>query len=164
MIILGIDPGLALVGYGLIEFSNFKYKMLEYGCITTTPETSTQDRLKIIYNEINNIILEYNPSEMAIEELFFNKNIKTAIAVGQARGVQILSGVVNNLKIYEYTPLQVKQAIVGYGRADKVQMQENIKYLLKLSEIPKPDDAADALAIALCHCFNSKFKYLSEMK
>ncbi|MDO5690578.1 MAG: crossover junction endodeoxyribonuclease RuvC [Tissierellia bacterium] len=164
MILLGIDPGIAIVGYGLISLEGNRLKLLEYGHIETKAGTPTPDRLSTIYTEMREIIREFQPEEMAIEELFFNKNVKTAITVGQARGVEILAGVTSGLRIYEYTPLQVKQALVGYGRAEKHQVQEQVKLLLGMDRIPKPDDAADALAIAICHSFTQKFKYLYEMK
>lgn len=164
MRILGIDPGLAIVGYGVIEASGNNFKPIDYGCILTDKDMGFPYRLKYIYESMNQLIEKYNPDEVAIEELFFNKNVKTAIAVGQARGVEILSVVNNGLDIYEYTPLQIKQAVTGYGRADKNQVQEMVKMLLNLRDIPKPDDAADALAIALCHGFSIKFKDMFKMK
>lgn len=151
MIILGIDPGYAIVGVGIIEYNGNKFKTLDYYAITTEAHTPFEQRLKIIYEGINNAIEKYKPDFMAIEELFFNDNAKTAIAVGQARGVIVLAGVNHGVEIFEYTPLQVKQAVVGYGRADKTQVQHMTRSLLGLSSIPKPDDVADALAIALCH-------------
>ncbi|NLW41245.1 MAG: crossover junction endodeoxyribonuclease RuvC [Tissierellia bacterium] len=158
MIILGIDPGLATVGYGVIEYKGNRYKTIDYGTIRTDSKTIFPERLKIIYDELSNIIDRYNPVDLAVEELFFNKNVKTAIQVGQARGVEILAAIHKGLEVYEYTPLQVKQAVVGYGRAEKSQVQEMVKILLNLKEIPKPDDAADALAVAICHssCLNHK--------
>ena len=163
MIILGIDPGIAIVGYGVIECSS-SFKALEYGAVITEAGTPFPDRLKIIYEELSCIIDEYNPQDLAIEELFFNKNVKTAIKVGQARGVEILAAVNKGLEIYEYTPLQIKQGVVGYGRAEKFQVQEMVKMLLNLKEIPKPDDVADALAVALCHGYSLKFKDMFKMK
>lgn len=158
MIILGIDPGLATVGYAVIEYKGNRYKTIDYGTIRTDSKTIFPERLKIIYDELSNIIDRYNPVDLAVEELFFNKNVKTAIQVGQARGVEILAAIHKGLEVYEYTPLQVKQAVVGYGRAEKSQVQEMVKILLNLKEIPKPDDAADALAVAICHssCLNHK--------
>ena len=158
MIILGIDPGLATVGYGVIEYKGNRYKTIDYGTIRTDSKTIFPERLKKIYDELSNIIDRYNPVDLAVEELFFNKNVKTAIQVGQARGVEILAAIHKGLEVYEYTPLQVKQAVVGYGRAEKSQVQEMVKILLNLKEIPKPDDAADALAVAICHssCLNHK--------
>lgn len=158
MIILGIDPGIAIVGYGIIEVKGNAIRLLEYGCITTSSKSSLPSRLSFIMNEMRSIIDEFKPDEMAIEELFFNKNVKTAIQVAQARGVEILAGVEAGLTVYEYTPLQIKQGIVGYGRAEKRQVQEMVKTILNLTEIPKPDDAADAIAIAICHSFSNKFK------
>lgn len=164
MIILGIDPGIAIVGYGLIQCVGNSYKPIEYGCITTDSKLEFPERLKIVYDELSSIIDTYKPSELAIEELFFNKNVRTAIKVGQARGVEILAAVNKGLDIYEYTPLQIKQGIVGYGRAEKRQVQEMVKMFLNLREIPKPDDAADALAVALCHANCLKFKENFRMK
>ncbi len=164
MVILGIDPGIALTGYSLVKCEGNKFTPLEYGCITTGSELAVPERLTIIYDELEDLIDKYKPTDVAIEELFFNKNVKTAITVGQARGVQILAAVRNGLNVYEYTPLQVKQAVVGYGRAEKRQVQEMVKILLNLKEIPKPDDAADALAIALCHGSSLKFKDSFKMK
>ncbi|MFW6022770.1 MAG: crossover junction endodeoxyribonuclease RuvC [Halanaerobiaceae bacterium] len=151
MLILGIDPGLAIVGFSLIEKSGNKFKVCDYGVIRTSSDLSCTERLNIINMKLQDMIKEYEPDEMAVEELFFNKNVKTAIKVGQARGVILLSGAQSKIPVSEYTPLQVKQAVVGYGRASKQQVQQMVKSLLNLNEIPKPDDAADALAIAICH-------------
>ncbi len=151
MLILGIDPGLAIVGYSLVSNSGNEFKVLNYGVIRTSAELDDIERLKIIYNDIIELIEEYQPDHMAVEELFINKNMKTAIKVGQARGVIILAGCKSNLEVFEYTPLQVKQAVTGYGRANKSQVQEMVKSLLNLRKIPRPDDAADALAVSVCH-------------
>ncbi|MEJ6952039.1 crossover junction endodeoxyribonuclease RuvC [Natronospora cellulosivora (SeqCode)] len=151
MLILGIDPGLAIVGYSLVEKKGNKFKVLDYGVIRTSADSNNIDRLASIYTDLLEIIKKYQPEEMAVEELYFNKNVKTAIKVGQARGVLLLAGAQSNLKVAEYTPLQVKQAVVGYGRAAKKQVQEMVKALLNLKELPRPDDAADALAVAICH-------------
>lgn len=164
MIILGIDPGLAIVGYSIIEYKGSQFKPLEYGAITTDSKTLFPERVKIIYKELLSIIDEYKPDDLAIEELFFNKNVKTAIKVGQARGVEILAAANRGLDIYEYTPLQIKQATVGYGRAEKHQVQEMVKMLLNLKKTPKPDDVADALAVAICHASSIKFKENFRMK
>ena len=164
MIILGIDPGIAIVGYGIIEVRGNNYKAIDYGCITTDSKQLFPDRLKLVYDELTNIINKFKPDDYAVEELFFNKNVKTAIKVGQARGVEILAAVNLGLPVFEYTPLQIKQAVVGYGRAEKHQVQEMVKLLLNLKEIPKPDDVADALAIALCHGSCLKFKESFRMK
>jgi crossover junction endodeoxyribonuclease RuvC len=164
MIILGIDPGIAIVGYSLVECKGNNFKAIDYGCITTDSGMLFPDRLKFVYDRLTEIIEKYNPDDLAIEELFFNKNVKTAIKVGQARGVEILAAVNQGLATYEYTPLQIKQAVTGYGRADKNQVQEMVKMLLNLKEKPKPDDVADALAVAICHGSSIKFKESFRMK
>lgn len=164
MIIFGVDPGLAIVGYGIIEYSGNRYRAIDYGCIKTEAKTPFTERLKIIYDELSSIIDRYDPDDLAIEELFFNKNAKTALKVGQARGVEILSAVNKGVDVYEYTPLQIKQAVAGYGRADKKQVQEMVKLLLNLQKIPSPDDVADALAVAICHSSCLKFKDMFKMK
>lgn len=151
MIILGIDPGYAIVGYGVLEYSNNKFKVIEYGAITTDSKTDMFDRFKSIYDDIFDVMERTKPDFMAIEELFFNSNQKTAINVAQARGVILLAAMNRGIRIFEYTPLQVKQAVAGYGRADKKQVQQMVKLLLGLKEVPKPDDTADAVAIAICH-------------
>lgn len=164
MIILGIDPGIAIVGYGLIECKGNKFNAIEYGAITTDSKCPFPYRIKTIYEEMISLIDKYTPTDLAVEELFFNKNVKTAIKVGQARGVEILAAVNKGVNIYEYTPLQIKQGVVGYGRADKKQVQEMVKMLLNLKDIPKPDDVADALAVALCHGSSLKFKEMFRMR
>ncbi len=151
MRILGIDPGIAIVGFGVVDKNGNRYSTVEYGAITTPAHTPLENRLKTIYDEMTLLFANFRPDAMSVEELFFNSNAKTAIAVGQARGVIILSAVENGVPIYEYTPLQVKQALTGYGRASKMQIQQMMRTMLGLSEIPKPDDVADALAIAVCH-------------
>lgn len=158
MIILGIDPGIAIVGYGIIEYKNNKFKVIDYGAIFTPASTSTTKRLEKIYKGIDILIKNYNIDEVGIEELFFNKNVKTAITVAQARGVILLACSHNDKPIYEYTPLQVKQGVVGYGRAKKLQVQQMVEIILNLKEIPKPDDVADALAIAICHAHANKLE------
>ncbi|EYE89619.1 Holliday junction resolvase [Fervidicella metallireducens AeB] len=155
MIIVGIDPGIAIVGYGVLEYKNNSFKVVDYGAVLTTPKNTMPQRLEIIYNFLGEIFDKYKPDAVAYEELFFNQNAKTAITVGQARGAAILCAQVRNLNIYEYTPLQVKQAVVGYGRAEKKQIQQMVKVILNLREVPKPDDTADALAIAICHGHSS---------
>lgn len=155
MIILGIDPGYAIVGIGIIEYKGNKFRTIEYGAITTPAGMPTPQRLQAIYHDINSLIDKYKPDVVAVEELFFNSNQKTAIQVAQARGVIIVSVVNKNIPLYEYTPLQIKQALTGYGRADKKQMQQMVKTFLGLNVIPKPDDAADALAAAICHAHSS---------
>jgi crossover junction endodeoxyribonuclease RuvC len=155
MIILGVDPGVAITGYGIIDYTGNKFKVIEYGAVLTGSKIEFSCRLLKIYQELSIIISKYKPDVFAIEELFFNKNIKTALAVGHGRGVAILSAATQNLPVFEYTPLQVKQAVVGYGRAEKSQVQQMIKILLCLPAIPKPDDVADALAVAVCHAHSS---------
>lgn len=151
MIILGIDPGFAIVGYGIVEYERNHFRVLGYGAITTDAKMPMFDRFLAIHRDLTAIIEKYRPDYMAIEELFFNNNQKTAINVAQARGVLILAALQNEVPVYEYTPLQVKQAVAGYGRADKNQVQQMVKVLLNLEKVPKPDDTADALAIAICH-------------
>ena len=164
MIALGVDPGTATTGYGIVKDSpDGRLKKICYGVIRTDPKTPYSLRLKEIHEGITNLIRQYNPEAIAIEQLFFNKNIKTALTVAQSRGVIILTASLANLEVTEYTPLQVKEAVHGYGRADKTQIQQMVKVLLGLEEIPKPDDAADALAIAICHLNSYKMrKYITE--
>ncbi len=151
MTILGIDPGYAIVGYGVLEYDGRRFKTIEYGAITTDASMDMMDRLKSIYDDLNKVIERVKPDFMAIEELFFNSNQKTAINVAQARGVLVLAALNHGIEVFEYTPLQVKQAVAGYGRADKNQVQQMVKILLGLDSVPKPDDTADAVAIAICH-------------
>ena len=151
MYILGIDPGFAIVGWGIVEASRGKVRPVAYGAITTPAHTPIESRLLMIQNDLEAIIEKYHPEEMAVEELFFNTNITTGIAVAEARGVIICTAHKLGVKVSEYTPLQVKQAVVGYGKAEKQQVIAMVSALLKLPKPPKPDDTADALAIALCH-------------
>lgn len=155
MIILGVDPGIAILGYGVVKYESNKFTPLDFGAITTEPNLSTPQRLSILYEGLQRLIKLYNPDAFAVEELFFNKNVKTALIVGHARGVALLAAEQNGLNIFEYTPLQVKQAVVGYGRAEKAQIQQMVKIILNLNSIPKPDDVADALAVAICHGHSS---------
>ncbi|MEA4845969.1 MAG: crossover junction endodeoxyribonuclease RuvC [Clostridiaceae bacterium] len=157
MLILGIDPGIAILGFGLVRYEANKFTVVDYGAVTTDADLAMSARLSIIYNGLIDIIEKYRPDAFAIEELFFSKNIKTALTVGHARGVAVLAGSKSGVQVYEYTPLQVKQAVVGYGRADKNQIQQMVKIILNLREIPKPDDVADALAVAICHGNSSNF-------
>ncbi len=150
MIILGIDPGTAIIGYGIIERLSDKLKIIKYGCIRTEPKYSTAERLDRLDQELTKLTKKYKPDKMAIEDIFFFKNLKTAIKVSQARGVILCLAARMKIPVIEYTPLQVKQAVTSYGRAEKKQVQEMVKLLLKLEKIPKPDDAADALAVAIC--------------
>lgn len=151
MKILGIDPGTAILGWGLIEYTNGKVIPLKYGCIETESTMPMPARLAKIYHDLSNIIERDCPNEVAVEELFYFKNAKTVITVAQARGAAIICAENMGLAVYEYTPLQVKQALTGYGRADKKQMQEMVRITCKLDHCPRPDDAADAIAVAVCH-------------
>lgn len=153
-IILGIDPGLADTGFGIIEKTGNKLKAIDYGCIKTQASLPMEKRLLEIQITLQNIVKKYQPDLMAVEKLFFCKNVKTALAVGQARGVVVLVCGQYRLPLKEYTPLQIKQALTSYGKASKNQVQQMVKVILKLKQIPKPDDAADALAVAVC-CANS---------
>ncbi|MBQ8783886.1 MAG: crossover junction endodeoxyribonuclease RuvC [Clostridia bacterium] len=155
MRILGIDPGYAIVGYGVLDYQNNHFSVVEYGAITTPAGMDFNRRLELIYDEMNVIIGRTKPDAMSIEKLFYNTNAKTVIDVAQARGVIMLSAQKNSLEAFEYTPLQVKQSVVGYGRAEKKQVQEMTKLILKLTKVPKPDDTADALALAICHGHSS---------
>jgi crossover junction endodeoxyribonuclease RuvC len=153
MIILGIDPGTATTGFGIIEQQSkqkAKYRILEFGVVSTSKKDSDEERLKILYEDINFLIKKYKPQKVGIEKLFFTTNQKTAMTVSQARGVVLLACALNNIKIKEFTPLQVKNILCGYGKAEKKQIQFMVKQTFELKTIPKPDDAADALAIALC--------------
>ena len=151
MIILGIDPGLAIVGWGVIEHSGSHFKVLGYGAIETPAGIPTEQRLNMIYDGMKTLIETYHPDHIAVEELFFNTNITTGIRVAEARGVIIMCAYRLGVKVFEYTPLQVKQAVVGFGRAEKKQVITMVTMLLGLKKPPKPDDTADALAIAICH-------------
>lgn len=153
MVILGIDPGTAIAGYGFINKQKSILKMIDYGCVFTPAKTDNSKRINIIANKLKKLIQKYRPQNIAVEQLFFFKNLKTAITVSEARGAILLTANQSNIPIHEYTPLQVKQAVTGYGKADKTQVQKMVKVILNLKEIPKPDDAADALAIAIC-CAN----------
>lgn len=154
--ILGIDPGTNILGWGLIEKNGSKITALKYGCVRTESNSHLPDRLLIIFRALCDILTKESPDEVAIEELFFFKNQKTVMSVAQARGAAVVSAKQKGLPVFEYTPLQVKQALTGYGRADKKQIQEMVKLTCKLKECPQPDDAADALAIAICHAQTSQ--------
>lgn len=151
MLILGIDPGLATIGFGLVLKNGDKYRAVEYGAITTAPRQMIEKRLSDIFDDMTALLERTKPDCMVIEELFFNSNTTTAIDVSMARGVILLAAYKCGIDIYEYTPLEVKSSVVGYGVAEKQQVQYMVRLLLKLSETPKPDDTADALALALCH-------------
>jgi crossover junction endodeoxyribonuclease RuvC len=156
--VLGIDPGTAIVGWAVLEELDGKVSALSYGHINTSPENSTAHRLKEIAGDLSEIIEKYKPHEAAVEDLFFFKNVKTVMKVSQARGAILLTLEQFCVSIFEYTPLQVKQALTGYGRAEKKQIQLMVKNILKLKDIPKPDDTADAIAIALCHINSRKMR------
>lgn len=151
MRIIGIDPGYAIMGWGILDLKGNKFSIVDYGSITTDAGVDAAKRLQHIYAELGAIIAKYEPEEAAIEELFFNNNAKTVILVGEARGIAVLACANAGLEISEYTPLQIKQALVGYGRADKKQVQAMVKAILNLKEVPRPDDTADAVAAAICH-------------
>lgn len=164
MRILGIDPGIAILGYGVLDYEKNNFKVIDYGAITTTNKSRLPERLEILYKALEELLDRHKPDAVAFEELFFNQNAKTAIIVGQARGIAILAAQRQGIDIFEYTPLQVKQAVTGYGRADKKQIQQMVKVLLNLREIPKPDDVADGLAIAICHGNSSHAAELFRIK
>ena len=155
-IILGIDPGTATMGWGVIRQEGSRLSYVQHGAITTPSQWEMPRRLGRLFDGVTELVKGYRPETVAVEELFFNTNVTTAITVGQARGVVLLAAYRAGIKVAEYTPLQVKQAITSYGRAEKRQVQEMVKSLLRLREIPKPDDAADGLAIAVCHAFSSR--------
>jgi len=164
MLVIGIDPGTATTGYGLVREreSDSTIECVAYGVVTTPAGQALAKRLQTIHRQLKEVILLHRPDSGAVEKLFFQTNVKTAIAVGQGRGVAMLALADCNLEVGEYTPLQVKQAVAGYGGADKKQMQEMVRTLLELEEIPKPDDAADALAVAICHLYSQKMNALLE--
>lgn len=155
MRILGIDPGYAIVGYGIIEYLGNTSKPIAFSAVFTEADIDFAERLRIIYDEIDMVIKKYRPEAISIEKLYFQNNATTAIKVAEARGVILLAAQMNNVPIFEYTPLQVKSAVVGYGKAEKKQVMEMTRLLLSLPEVPKPDDTADALAIAICHAHTS---------
>ena len=157
MKILGIDPGFAIVGFGVVEYLGNKFRTIEFGQITSPAKRPMNERLKLVYDDICFLMDRHKPEAMAIESLFFNSNQKTAINVAMARGVLLLAAEEREIMISEYTPLQVKQAVVGYGRAEKKQVQLMVKTILRLDEIPKPDDAADALALAIAHAHTKRY-------
>lgn len=163
MRILGIDPGYAIVGYGIVDYEANRFKVVDYGAVTTQAHTPFDLRLQTIYNGLSCLIEKYSPDAMSIEKLFFNTNTTTAIDVAQARGVIVLAAAQGGLDIAEYTPLQVKQSVVGYGRAEKKQVQEMTRLMLNLKAVPKPDDTADALALTICHA-HSAGSLLGRMK
>lgn len=155
MLVLGVDPGTATTGYGLVRERASRLEALDWGIITTAKDSPLAARLLLIYGGLGDLIRAHRPEAVAVEELFFNRNVRSALAVGQARGVALLAAAAAGLPVLEYTPPQVKQAVTGYGGADKAQMQAMVKMILGLGETPRPDDAADALAVAIC-CIHSR--------
>ena len=149
--IIGIDPGYAIVGWGIVDYAGSSFKPVDYGAITTPPDLPFESRLEIIYRELDALLSKYSPQSMGIEKLYFGQNVTTGIDVAQARGVILLCARLHGLSVGQYTPGEVKQAVVGYGKAEKEQVMQLTKMLLNLPEIPKPDDVADALAVAICH-------------
>ena len=157
MRILGIDPGFAITGYSIIDYQGNKFKLIDSGAVTTKAGVSFPLRLTKIYDDLSMIIDEYKPDAISVEELFFNNNVKTAINVAQARGVVLVVGCQKQIPTYEYTPLQIKQAVVGYGRANKMQIQHMVKMILNEENLPKLDDTTDSMAIAICHAHSYRF-------
>ena len=164
MIILGIDPGLATLGWGVIETDGHKLRLLQYGTVLTEAGVPIPQRLKNIQTGVLSLIQLYKPDDIAFEELFFARNVTTALLVGAARGAAIIAAATHTENLYEYTPMQIKQAVTGYGKADKKQVQQMVKLLLCMEEIPRPDDAADGLAAAITHAHTSHSKHLFKMK
>lgn len=166
MVVLGIDPGYAIVGYGLIDYQGINYRALGCGAVTTDADTPFEERLKIIFENVTELIRSHKPQALAIESLYFQNNQKTAIMVAEARGVILLAAQLSGLPVFEYTPLQVKTAVTGYGKAKKPQVMEMTKRLLNLSKMPKYDDTCDALAVAICHIHaagtNARLKLMNE--
>ncbi|MBE5820996.1 MAG: crossover junction endodeoxyribonuclease RuvC [Clostridiales bacterium] len=151
MKILGIDPGFAITGYSVITYEGNKFKLIESGAVNTSKDMPFEDRLACIYDKVTDLIKEYSPDYISVEELFFNNNVTTAIGVAQGRGAVLIAASKNKVPIFEYTPLQVKQAVVGYGRADKKQVSQMVKAILNLDAVPKLDDITDSMAVGICH-------------
>ncbi len=164
MRILGIDPGLALMGYGVIDFERQKIRLVQYGCIETQAKSPTPQRLRSIFLGMNQLIDTYKPDEIAFEELFFARNVTTAMNVGAARGAALVAAAQRTEELYEYTPMQIKQAVTGYGKADKPQVQQMVKMLTGMDTIIRPDDAADAVAVAICHAHSRNARNLFKIK
>ena len=160
MLVLGLDPGLAITGYGLVEGDDQKLVPVACGVIRTPAKTPIADRLVQLHTDLSGLLTQYCPDVAAVEELFFSTNTRTAMIVGEARGVLLLTLAQAGLEIAEYTPLQIKQAITGYGRANKAQVQEMVRLLLNLRDVPRPDDAADALAVSICHHHSARMMAL----
>ena len=160
MLVLGIDPGTAITGYGLVHELDDGLSLVECGIVTTPSSQRLPERLQTIYRDLSAVIGKWRPEEAAVEELFFSRNVRTALSVGQARGVALLALVDAGLPIFEYKPLEIKQAVAGYGGADKQQVQEMVRMLLNLDRVPQPDDAADAVAVAVCHIHSARMAAL----
>jgi crossover junction endodeoxyribonuclease RuvC len=160
LLVLGIDPGTAITGYGLVEEKEGDFRLVNCGVVSTPAGMSLEKRLLLLYEQLSDIIARYHPEEMAVEEVFFGKNVTTAIAVSHGRGIALLAAAQNGIPVFSYKPAEIKQSVVGYGNADKHQMQAMIKMLLGLDEVPKPDDAADAVAVAICHIQRNRYKSL----
>lgn len=159
MLVLGIDPGTAITGYGLVRQSGSRQvELVDYGVIRTPSKRPMAERLKQLYHDLSDVIAEKQPDEAAVEELFFSRNVTTALTVGQARGVAMLAAAEAGLPVHEYKPAEIKQAVVGYGNATKEQVQEMVRVLLGVAEVPRPDDAADAVAVAICHIHSEPFE------
>lgn len=163
LVVLGIDPGYAIVGYGVVGYEKNRFTPIDFGAVTTSAGTEFSSRLDKIYEDVSKIMQKYRPDALSIEKLFFNTNTTTAIDVAQARGVILLAARKNNIPIFEYTPLQVKQSVTGYGKAEKQQVMELTRRLLGLAKTPKPDDTADALAMAICHCHSASSLIFKQM-
>lgn len=163
MRILGIDPGYAIVGYGILEYEKNKFYPLEFGAITTEAHTDFQHRLTEVYSAVDEVMKRTKPEALAIEKLFFTTNQKTVIQVAQARGVILLAAAQNGIPVYEYTPLQIKQSVTGYGKALKTQVQDMTKRILRLEKVPKPDDTADRLAVAICHGYSYRSRLFTQI-
>jgi crossover junction endodeoxyribonuclease RuvC len=159
-LVLGIDPGTAITGYGLVHEQDDGLSLVECGVVTTPSSQPLPERLQTIYRGLSDVVRRFQPEEAAVEELFFSRNVRTALSVGQARGVALLALVDAGLPIYEYKPLEIKQAVAGYGGADKQQVQEMVRMLLDLEQVPQPDDAADAVAVAVCHIHSARMAAL----
>jgi len=158
VIVLGIDPGLARTGYGVVEKTSNTLTELDYGYISSPVRMALSERIYIVYKSVLQLLAQHSPEALAVEQLFFCKNVRTAMQVGEARGAVLTAAAQQGVQVFEYTPLQVKQAVAGYGRAEKKQVQQMVCLLLNLAEPPKPDDAADALAVAICHIQSSMFQ------
>ena len=164
IIVLGIDPGYALMGWGVVEAQGSKMRLLDYGCVETKAGVPMQHRLRTLQLGVRNLVNIYQPDDVAFEELFFARNVTTALMVGAARGAAIIAAAEYTENLYEYTPMQIKQAVTGYGKADKHQIQQMVKLLLNMDHIPKPDDAADAIACAITHCQAGRMREQFRMK